>query len=144
MNRAVYYGALSSPAATGTLGARIIAAASTQLGVPYVWGGSTAGVGLDCSGLVLYAVRQASGGRTRMPRVADAQTRVGTPVPTDQLQPGDLISFTDPGATVAHHIGIYVGAGRMIHSPETGGVVSYATLADPYWTGQRWRAVRVG
>ena len=142
-DRAVYFGALSPAVATSPLGARIVAAATAQLGVPYLWGGTTP-AGFDCSGLVLYAVAQASGDTLAMPRLADTQTRVGTPVATDQLQPGDLISFTDPGATVAHHIGIYIGNDRMIHSPETGSAVSYATLSDPYWKNQQWRAVRIG
>ena len=40
-------------------GDAIVQAAYSQLGVPYVWGGSTPGVGLDCSGLTQYCYRQA-------------------------------------------------------------------------------------
>lgn len=159
MTRATYYATApvlmaGDQPVTGSLGARIVAAAATQIGVPYVWGGGsatgpTSGVGqepgFDCSGLVLYAVAQASGGRIAMPRLADDQTRIGTPI-TDltQLQPGDLISFTRRGETKAHHIGIYAGADRMIHAPETGRVVETTSLTSSYWKGQQWRAVRLG
>lgn len=162
MTRATYYATppvLADPGqpAAGSLGPRIVAAASTQLGVPYAWGGGSATgptrgfaqgagtIGFDCSGLVLYAVAQASGGQITMPRLADDQTRVGTPV-TDltQLQPGDLISFTRRGETAAHHIGIYAGGNRMIHAPETGSVVETTSLTTSYWKGQQWRAVRLG
>ena len=139
-------------AATADLGARIVAAAQSQTGVPYAWGGGTvtgpsAGigrgsgtVGFDCSGLVLFAAYQASGGRLRLPHSADAQTRTGTPVPVTQLRPGDVISFTRPGQDQAHHVGIYTGSGRMIHAPQTGRTVTITAL-DP-WQGQQWRAVR--
>ncbi|MDQ1245815.1 MAG: hypothetical protein QG597_182 [Actinomycetota bacterium] len=161
MTRSVFYA--TTPALTAQpgqgdgLGPRIVAAATTQLGIPYSWGGGSptgptggtahgAGtLGFDCSGLVVYAVAQASGGRTVLPHFADTQTRTGTPI-TDpaQLQPGDLISFTRPGESVAHHIGIYAGAGRMIHAPQTGSVVSVESLSTPHWKGQSWRAVRLG
>jgi cell wall-associated NlpC family hydrolase len=162
MTRATYYATApvrpaAGHAAAGAFGARVVAAASTQLGIPYAWGGGSptgptrgiargAGtVGFDCSGLVLYAVGQASGGRIVLPHDADGQTRTGTPV-TDlaQLQPGDLISFTRRGEAVAHHIGIYAGGGQMIHAPETGSVVSVVSLNTSYWKGQSWRVVRLG
>jgi cell wall-associated NlpC family hydrolase len=140
----------------GELGQQIVAAASTQLGVPYAWGGGTTTgpsegfaqgrgtVGFDCSGLVRYAVAQASRGSIAMPRTADAQQYVGRNVPIANLQPGDLIGFTRAGETHAHHIGIYLGAGRMIHAPQTGGVVEVISLNTRYWKGQTWLATRVG
>jgi cell wall-associated NlpC family hydrolase len=127
----------------------------TQLGIPSAWGGGNAtgptsgfaqGAGLtgfDCSGVVIFAVAQATGGQTVLPHFADTQTRTGIPVSPDQLQPGDLICFTRAGETVAHHIGIYTGAGRMIHAPQTGSVVSGTSLSDPYGSSQSWRAHRM-
>jgi cell wall-associated NlpC family hydrolase len=157
MARATFYGTAPALADGAAFGARVVAAARTQLGVPYAWGGGSATgptrgvargagtIGWDCSGLVIYAVAQASGGQTLLPHFADTQTRAGTPVPDPaQLQPGDLISFTRRGETVAHHIGIYVGDGQMIHAPETGSVVSVSSLSTAYWKGQTWRAVRIG
>lgn len=134
----------------GAFAARFIAAAQAQLGVDYLWaGGSFTGAtsgggvtGFDCSGLVLYAAYQASNGQIKLPHSADIQARKGTPVPLDQLQPGDVISFTKPGQSVAHHIGIYLGSNKMIHAPRTGDVVKVSTLN--YWKGESWRAVRYG
>jgi cell wall-associated NlpC family hydrolase len=135
-------------------GDRMLRAAAAQLGVPYSWGGGSltgpsrgiawgAGtVGFDCSALVRFAAYQASGGTLRVPRTADAQTRVGTPVPLDRLRPGDVISFTRPDESVAHHVGIYAGLGRMVHAPLTTGHVRVESLRNGYWRTQQWRAVR--
>jgi cell wall-associated NlpC family hydrolase len=146
----------------GSFAAREIAAAEKYLGTPYAWdGGSYLGptrgqcaggpaaddchkVGFDCSGLVLYAVYVASHGRIRLNHSADEQTRHGTPVPVDELRPGDLISFTDPGASVAHHIGIYLGRDQLLNAPQSNAVVRIDSTATPYYRSQTWRAVRYG
>lgn len=140
------------------LGRRIVAEAKAQRGVPYSWGGggpsgksrgiccSPGGydgretIGFDCSGLVQYAVYQASHGRITIPRVAHNQVKRGKPVTRDSMRPGDLIGF-DHGQGVTH-IGIYVGDGRMVHAPQTGDVVKISPLAprkDQRWTIRRLR-----
>ena len=138
----------------GAFAARLVQAARSQVGTPYAWGGGRAAgpsegfgrgrgtVGFDCSGLVLFAAYQASGGRLRLPHSADLQTRTGTAVPLDRLEPGDVISFTRPGEAEAHHVGIYVGAGMMVDAPQTGSQVRVESLQTSYWRGQLWRAVR--
>jgi peptidoglycan hydrolase CwlO-like protein len=98
----------------------VIAYASNYLGVPYVWGGTTPS-GFDCSGYVQYVFAHF---RINLPRVASDQQGVGTYVTRDQLKPGDLVFFGDP----AHHVGIYVGDGCMIHAPHTGDVVKIQKL----------------
>ncbi len=99
-------------------------------------------VGFDCSGLVRFAVYQASGRRITLPRTAAAQVAAGTPVPRVQLQPGDGIGFAD--ASGLHHIGIYLGGGQMLHAPETGGHVEVISLSGRYWATQTWYPVRFG
>ena len=120
-------------------------------GAPYVWGGggpqgpsagATPGVGFDCSGLVLYALYRASAGRILLPHLADAQARLGRPVELAGLRAGDVIAFADPGMGTFHHIGIYLGDGRMVHAPDFGQRVEVTLLSGPYWSGQRWRAER--
>lgn len=147
-------------APAGSFAARLIAAAQAEIGVPYAWaGGSYTGptrgvctsgagandchiVGFDCSGLVMYAVYQASGGTIKLPHSADAQTRMGTPVKLTDLEPGDIIGFTDPGATTAHHDGIYLGHNELLAAPQSGEDVRIDDLDTPYWKSQQWRAVR--
>lgn len=101
----------------------IIAAAYSQLGVPYVWGGTTPGVGLDCSGLTQYCYRQAG---IMIPRNSEDQAAFGRKVPVSQATPGDIL--WRPG-----HVGIYIGEDRYIHEPHTGAVCTIASGAS-YFT----------
>ena len=145
---AAHYAETTGVVAAGPFGAKVIAAAQSQLGRPYVWGGGddtgpTAG-GFDCSGLVLFAVYQASGGAIKLPHDADAQTRGGTAVDRAAMAPGDLISFTSAGASIAHHVGIYLGGEAMLDAPETGDVVHVTSLAGGYWQAEQWRVARYG
>lgn len=96
----------------------VIAGARANLGIPYVWGGSTP-AGFDCSGYTRYVY--ASAGK-RIPRTAEAQRRASQKV--SDPRPGDLVFFGAP----AHHVGIYAGAGKMYHSPRTGKVTQKATI----------------
>jgi hypothetical protein len=111
-----------------------IKAAASQLGTPYVWGGGNfhgpTGGGFDCSGLVLYAAYQASGGRIRLPHYSGDQIHAGLGIPFEMKMPGDLIFFSYPGAGVPHHVAIYVGGDRILHAPRTGDVVRYGTIGE--------------
>jgi cell wall-associated NlpC family hydrolase len=131
-NAGMACGALDN--AASPLGKRIIDYARRWLGKPYVWGGGningpTSG-GFDCSGLTLYAVYHATGGQITIPRTSQEQQkdRRGKPVSRSQLQPGDLVFFSSPIGTPPHHVGIYIGGGRMVHAPHTGDVVKEAPM----------------
>jgi cell wall-associated NlpC family hydrolase len=102
----------------------IIAFALSQLGVPYVWGGTTPGVGLDCSGLVQLSYRAAG---ISLPRTSEEQATYGITVPVTSLLPGDLLFFND--GTPLGHVAIYLGNGFMIQAPYTGTVVSISPFA---------------
>lgn len=110
-------------------GARLVAEARRFLGLQYLWAG-TSGFCFDCSGLT-HAVFRALG--ATIPRDADDQMTVGRRVATRAaLRAGDLVFFRD-SAGLVHHVGMYVGDGRMIHAPSTGSAVSVVSMgAQPY------------
>ncbi len=99
-----------------------ITAASTQLGKPYVYGGSGPDV-WDCSGLTQWAYRQVG---VNLPRTAAEQyLAVATKVPLGQLEAGDLLFWATDLSNPAtiHHVAIYLGNGQMLAAPHTGTVV---------------------
>ena len=112
------------PPVAGAAGA--VAAAESQIGVPYVWGASSPGVGFDCSGLVMWAWGQAG---VSLPHFSGAQFAMSTPVPTSALQPGDLL-FYGPGGS--DHVAMYVGGGMMIEAPQTGYTVHITPVRFDY------------
>jgi peptidoglycan DL-endopeptidase CwlO len=101
-----------------------ISAAESQLGVPYVYAAAEPGVGFDCSGLTMWAWRQAG---VSLPHVAALQYADLPHVSRSQLQPGDLVFFYSP----IHHVGIYIGGGMMIDAPHTG---AYVEKTSVYWS----------
>lgn len=111
---------------------KVIAYAKQFLGVPYLWGGTTPS-GFDCSGFTQYVFKHSVG--INLPRVSRDQQRVGTRVPLDQVQPGDLVFRGNP----AHHVGIYIGDGQYIHAPQTGDHVKISAYKPSKFTN----AVRI-
>ncbi|MDX3907370.1 MAG: C40 family peptidase [Pigmentiphaga sp.] len=104
--------------------------ALNYLGVPYRLGGSSPEAGFDCSGLVGYVSRQVLG--LQLPRRAEEISRVGEPVKLSELQPGDLVFYNTLRRRFSH-VGIYVGDGRFVHSPSSGGVVRVESMDIAYW-----------
>ena len=94
-------------------GSGIADAARGYIGTPYVWGGeSMAEGGMDCSGFVYNALKDAGYkvGRT----TAQGYRSYGSSVSKSEMQPGDLVFYGKNDN--ASHIGIYIGNGQMIHS----------------------------
>lgn len=112
------------PAADGA--ARAVAAAESQIGVPYVWGGESPGRGFDCSGLVQWAWGVAGVG---LPRTAAAQYDAIPHIPLSDLEPGDLVFWAYGGGV--SHVGMYVGGGNVVDAPQTGQDVQI----QPIWGG---------
>ncbi|WP_080794882.1 DIP1281 family NlpC/P60 protein [Corynebacterium pacaense] len=142
---------------TGDRAARIeavIARASSQIGMPYAWGGGDANgptlgirdggvadsygdynkVGFDCSGLVLYAF---AGVGISLPHYTGYQYQHGTKVSPSSMQRGDLI-FYGPGAS--QHVAIYLGNGQMLEAPQSGSTVRISPVR---WSGMTEYAVRL-
>ena len=118
-------------------GQAIVNTAMKYLGTPYRWGGTSPG-GFDCSGLVQYVCR-ANG--ISVPRVAASQRGAGRYVSRENLQPGDLVFFSNGGGI--SHVGIYAGNGNMVHAPHTGDVVKVASINSSYRISHYAGAVRV-
>lgn len=103
--------------------AAVVAEADDQLGVPYVYGGTTPS-GFDCSGFTRWVYEHALG--IDLPRTAAEQSALGKSVSMDKLKPGDLL-FWGSGSGV-YHVGIYAGDGEYIHASTGGGRVMRATF----------------
>src|SRR5699024_2365465 len=119
-------GSTGSSSGNTSVAQTIVNAAYSQLGVPYVYGGTTAGVGFDGSGLVQYCHAVAG---ISLPRTSQAQGGCGIAV--SDPQPGDLVCY-------GSHIGIYIGNGQMIHAPHTGDVVKIASVYGSPWYRRCW------
>jgi cell wall-associated NlpC family hydrolase len=104
--------------------------ALSHIGVPYRYGGNSPELGFDCSGLVQYVYGRGAG--VALPRDTQALSAVGAPVPTEALEPGDLVFF-DTMRRPYSHVGIYLGDQRFIHAPTTGGFVELVDMRGRYW-----------
>lgn len=115
------YGMRSYPNATSN---SIVDKASNYLGVRYRWGGTDAGYGLDCSGLVYNALNDAG---IPVPRTsAQGYRDMSKAIKESSVKPGDLVFF-GYGNTV-DHVGIYAGNGQMIDAP--GAKVQYTNIDE--------------
>ena len=123
-------GSSSGGSGSGTPNTAALGVAQTQLGVPYKWGGTTPGVGLDCSGLTSYCY-SATGysiGRT----TGDQYSSARYVMPLSQAQPGDVLYTSG-------HVGICAsaGGGSYIHAPQPGQVVCYSSYQQ-FSCALRW------
>jgi gamma-D-glutamyl-L-lysine dipeptidyl-peptidase len=124
----------TSGTAWGVSQAKLVAEARKFVGLQYLWAG-TSGFGYDCSGFT-YSVYHAYG-RT-LSRDADQQAAHGTPVARASLLPGDLVFFRDSPSGVIGHVGMYVGGGNMIDSPQTGVAIRVEPVSSyPYYAAAR-------
>ena len=108
------------------------------VGTPYRYGGNSPEGGFDCSGLVNFVFRDAA--EVRLPRTSrDLNAMQGQRIAPDRLAAADLVFFGS-GGTVTH-VGIYVGEGRFVHAPSSGGTVRLDHLDGAWWarhyTGSR-------
>jgi len=112
------------------------------VGTPYRWGGNTPDSGFDCSGLIGYVYRDAAG--LQLPRTTREMSALRVPqVPRQQLRSGDLVFFATNGGGQVSHAGIYVGEGRFVHAPSSGGTVRLDSLSNGYWQQRYLDARRV-
>jgi len=112
----------------------VIKRAQSQIGVPYSWGGGNADgpsrgidegagtVGLDCSGLILYAF---AGAGIKLPHYSGSQYNMGRKIPSSQMRRGDVIFYGPDGS---QHVALYLGNNQMIEAPYTGATVRIAPV----------------
>jgi cell wall-associated NlpC family hydrolase len=110
---------------TGTMGEQAVEIARRYLGVPYRWGGTDPKTGLDCSGLTKLVYGQLG---LTLPRTSGEQARTGRKVSSlATAQPGDLVFFGSP----VHHMGMYIGDGKMLDAPHAGDRVRIRKVYEP-------------
>ena len=123
---------------------QIVSTAEALVGVDYVSGMATPEQGFDNSGLIYYVLRE--NGFINCPRGTAAQKEMGTTVPLSEIEPGDILFFTDKDSETGEMIdfaGIYTGNDRLIYSPYPGEKVKFADLNSSYWQNCFSCAVRV-
>ncbi len=99
---------------------RAVKIALGVVGTPYRWGGESPATGFDCSGLVRWAYGRVG---VDLPHSSYALYGEGRRVSEANMEPGDILFFEGLG-----HVGLYLGNGRMVHSPETGRNVEVVRL----------------
>lgn len=109
----------SAPA--GDAAAVAVQWAYRELGKPYVYGAAGPD-SFDCSGLTQFVYGKAG---VYLPHYTGSQWNSGRHVSFSELKPGDLVFFYSD----LHHVGIYIGDGKMIHAPQTGDVVKITALS---------------
>ena len=107
-------------------------------GTPYKFGGTTPS-GFDCSGYIRYVFKNFN---INLPRTSADQFRVGKSVNKDELQPGDLVFFSNTYKTGISHTGIYLGNDEFI-SAKSRGVLKANIKTDPYWAPKYAGAKRI-
>jgi cell wall-associated NlpC family hydrolase len=103
------------------------------VGTPYRHGGNTPDSGFDCSGLIGHVYKTRGG--VVPPRTVATLSHWGQSVPGDAIRSGDLVFFAQNEAPT--HAGIYVGNGRFVHAPSTGGDVRLDYLNSKYWAARQ-------
>ncbi|MCJ8168552.1 C40 family peptidase [Atopomonas sediminilitoris] len=130
----------SLPAPSASAAQDVLFNAMAQVGTPYRYGGSSPQSGFDCSGLIQYVYRGTA--NVHLPRTTLEMSQLNKPaVSRGELAAGDLLFFNISGRI--SHAGIYVGEGRFVHAPSSGGYVRLDRLADRYWTKHYAGAKRI-
>lgn len=118
----------------------LIAYAERFLGSPYAYGGASP-AGFDCSGFVQYVVANFDG---YLPHSSSGQYQYGAAIGRDDLKPGDLVFFsTSNDPTKIGHVGIYIGEGKFIHSPQANGSVEISNMTNVYFAQYYYGATRM-
>jgi cell wall-associated NlpC family hydrolase len=119
-----------APVSGDAVGEAIAAEALKYLGAPYVWAGTNPN-GFDCSGFTYFIMNWVLG--NDFPRAIEDQLASGEYVHPNDLQPGDLVFFTDTYKPGLSHVGIYIGKGEFVNAGSEDDVVAISYMWDDYW-----------
>ena len=123
----------------GTVGAKIVSMAMPYLGTRYRSAGASPN-GFDCSGFTIYLYAKLG---YSLPHSATAQYKnCGYAVAKSDLQPGDLVFFSDSSHAIGH-VGIYIGNGQIIHARYSVGKVMIDSLSASYYASRYVGAKRI-
>lgn len=118
----------------------LLVAAYQQTGRIYKAGGQTPSSGFDSAGFTRWVYSQRG---VNLPREAKKQALAGRPVAREELRPGDILVYKNPGGKgdAEYHVGIYTGQGNFIHAASKAGVVTetaaFGPQYAPYFVGGR-------
>lgn len=96
-----------------SLRSKVVNYALQFVGGRYVWGGTNPNTGADCSGFVQYVLRNSAG--VGLPRTSREQAKTGRSIKPSEMQPGDLIYYTNKSGVV-NHVAMYIGNGQVVHA----------------------------
>ena len=117
----------------------VVDTARSQLGKPYLPGGTSPEAGFDCSGFTCWVFSRYG---VTLPRRSFDQYTFGKRIPLNRVRAGDLLFFetTEKGPS---HVGIYTGCGTLVHCPHPGATVREDNLSVTYWQQRFVGACRV-
>lgn len=110
----------------------IINTAKKFIGGRYVYGGSSPS-GFDCSGFTQYVYKQMG---INIPRATGSQSNAGTRVSKSDLQPGDLLIFSNTYKAGPSHAGVYLGNGQFVHAANPSKGIRIDSINSGYYNGK--------
>ena len=124
-----------SSASDSSLGQQIADYAVQFVGNPYVYGGTSLTNGTDCSGFTMSVMANFGIG---LARTAADQSYGGTSVAISDIQPGDLLFYSD-GSGISH-VALYIGGGQIVHAAteSQGIIISNYNYDTPVCAARYW------
>jgi peptidoglycan endopeptidase LytF len=131
----------SQPAVQPSVAGRgdsIVSLAMKYVGYRYRYGGTTPN-GFDCSGFVYYVYNKTG---VSLSRDMNVQWNSGTRISQANLQPGDILFWSNTYKRGLSHVGIYIGGGRFVHAENESTGVVVSSMNTAYWASRYSGAVR--
>ena len=124
-----------APASDSSVGQEIANYAVQFVGNPYVYGGTSLTNGADCSGFTQSVMANFG---IYIARTAADQSYGGTSVSISDIQPGDLLFYSDGGGI--SHVALYIGGGQIVHAAteSQGIIISSYNYDSPVCAARYW------